>query len=212
MLAERKKAYKAKLPAIQNDSRLNKIKHFREQQSELIAEFEAGQKEFNVEIFASSEELDVLRELKNIGDKIKKIGGAADSELIEKYQLLSGITQWEIEKDIVPRTWAIKREIKDLDQSLADSDQAYMSLKQTFKNAPASFDGFEKRINERFSNLKKMRTNIKGIINDQESYIKGLALKELDLQKLRLENYNMRVKFALARLYDSLVKVEERGE
>lgn len=212
MLVERKKAYKAKLPAIQNDSRLKKIKEYRDQQSKLVAEFETGQKEFNVEILANSEELEVLHQLNTIGDNIQKIGSAADSDLIEKYMLLSGIVQWDIEKDIVPRTWAIKSEIKSLDQALADSDKAYLSLKQTFKNAPSSFAGFEKRINNRFANLKNMRANIKGIINDQENYIKGLALKELDLQKLRLENYNMRVKFALARLYDSMAIVEERGE
>lgn len=212
MLAERKKAYQQKLPGIKNDSRLKKINNYRDQQKKLVAEFESGQKDINIEKLASDEELEVLIQLKEIGAKLEKIGGAVDQELIEKYRLLQGIAQWDIEKDIVPRTWGVKRELIELDKALVESERNYASLKQTFKSAPASFDGFEKRINSRFANLKRIRSDIKSLIDDQEKYIKGLALKELDLQKLRLENYNMRAKFALARLYDSIAKSEGYSE
>jgi len=208
MLGERRKAYQQKLPGIKNDSRLKEINNYRDQQKKLVAEFESGKKDFDIEKLASDEELEVLLQLKEIGTKLEEIGGAADQELIEKYRLLRGIAQWDIEKDIVPRTWGVKRGLIELDKALVESERNYTSLKQTFKSAPASFDGFEKRINSRFSNLKRIRSDIKSLIDDQEKYIKSLALKELDLQKLRLENYNMRAKFALARLYDAIAKSE----
>jgi len=208
MLQERRKAYQSKMPSISRNTNLEKLAGLKARRQKLASELEDIVQNEKYQALGTEEEKQVFQLLDKIGTNIARGSGDVDAASKAKYRILKGVMVWQLSDEYIARRWQAQKQLKQLDQALLEAERARNSLQNTFKRAPANFDDYYARMRHDFVKVKKLKKKINSIIASQEKYIKSLALAELNRQRLRLENYNMRAKFALARLYDGMAKAE----
>jgi hypothetical protein len=211
MLQERRKLYAEKLPRIAADEQLRNIEALAKQRDTLADEIQRIENSNDVLALANEEELDHIEVLDDVSERLKGLAGQRDlSSQDEKYAFLQGVLYWQIAEDIVPRQWALKKELKGLDEALKEARAAETSLKQTWAEAPATFEGFEARIQGQMQRIDKLQRSVNTASDQHAEYINNLARSAINQQRRRLETYQLRARFAVARLYDVLAKEGEQ--
>ena len=213
MLSERRKAYFEKLPQIGNNDRLQQTTQMQEQRDKLAAEFSRIEAEQDVFALATPEELDKIA----IINRIKEQLGAPESYTQqatpeqERFRVSYGVLYWNIYDDFPARLWEVKKQLKALDEALLTSKKAKQSLIRSANRAPQYFQGFNARINTARGRINILLKQLDVTIKEQERYIQTLALLALQQGNQQMENYHIRARFGVARLYDKLMKEQEVG-
>ena len=130
------------------------------------------------------------------------------SEEKEKYNLFRGLLLWDISTDYSPRYWKVKNELNQVNKLLEITNQRLQSLKQSSKDAPRAFSGFKNRIAINEDKLNTLLKKVTRILSFQEKQIENQALTSLQQRYHQIENYHIRAKYSLARLYDRLTLPE----
>jgi hypothetical protein len=209
MLQERRQRYMQKLPQITADEHLNKIQGLAQQREAIAVEVRRIEQANDIFALANEDELEMRGILNDIDNRLKRLAGKKDTAAQrEKYAFMEGVLYWDIAKDVVPRTWTLKRELKSLDEALAEAKSQDASLKDAWSRAPMAFEGFEGRIAGQQKRIDSLRRQVNAARKEQERFIQNLALNEILGYRQRLENYQVRARFALARLYDTIAKEE----
>jgi hypothetical protein len=210
MLQERRQRYMQKLPQITADEHLNKIHGLARQRDAIAAEVSRIEQANDIYALANEDELEMRSILGDIDASLKRISGQKNLKAQqEKYAFMQGVLYWQIAQDEVPRTWTLKKELKALDEALAEARAADTSLKAAWTEAPRAFEGFEGRIIGQQNRIDRLRRQVASAKQAQERFIQTLALNEILDYRQRLENYQVRARFALARLYDTIAKEEQ---
>ncbi|MCG6887942.1 MAG: hypothetical protein LJE74_12095, partial [Proteobacteria bacterium] len=213
MLQERRRAYQQKLPEVTGDVRLKQLQRLQRERDQLAAEVTRIEEQQDMLALATDEELDTIDLLQSIKQRLDTLSGKTDtSEELAKYRLFYGIVYWEIGSDYVPRTWQLKKQLKELDQALADARAANTSLQAAWSKAPVRFEGFSSRIKGQDNRINRLQQQVQNALNEQQHIIQSLALQEVYQQRERLKAYQVRAKFAQARLYDTMSKNMEASK
>ena len=210
MLNERRDLYEQKAPQVVDSHQLRKIEQYQKQRDAFASEIERIVQSNDIIALANDDELEFLEVLDAVKSNLNNLSENQDlTEQREKYKLLRGVLYWQINNEIVPRQWRLKRGLKELDIILMEARNADNSLRKAWTGAPRSFDGFKKRIEGNTKKNEQLRNKIEQLKKQQGININKLALKELKRQNIQLEKYHSRARFSLARLYDVLGKAEK---
>lgn len=126
----------------------------------------------------------------------------------EKYQLYKGILYWQISSDFVPRLWQLKKGLKEVDQALIDARVAEASLNNAWQQALKTLDGFQSRISSQQARIDQLKKKVATRRRLQEQHIQTLALDAIRQYRHRLNSYQIRSRFAQARILDSMNKAD----
>jgi hypothetical protein len=206
MLSERRKNFEQKLPLLEqsNDFQtLAGLQRSRENYATTLEDIEGNSDYLSL---ASVDEKQQLQRLDKIALSLNKI---RDKKIIDSeadmQRLLSGILDWQISTDYAPRIWQAKKQLRELDQALAESRQRALSLRQLTDLSHARFAEFEHRIEGQDSRVKSLYQRVDKLIKRQESRINQLALSAIQQQQQHTTQLRLNARYSLARLYDSLV-------
>ena len=72
--------------------------------------------------------------------------------------------------------------------------------------APASFDGFDKRIEALRGRVTRARAEVGGAARAQEEYLAEVAVAELARRREQIVAYITQARFAVAQIYDQAVR------
>jgi tetratricopeptide (TPR) repeat protein len=207
MLKERQALYQQKLPEIDKNAPLKSIEAFQAERDTFAREVTRIEETNDVFALANDEERDMLEILGDIQHSLDKLSGQRKLKAQqEKYQLYKGILYWQISSDFVPRLWQLKKGLKDVDQALTDARAAEASLKTAWQQAPKTFEGFESRISGQQARIDQLKNKVAASRRLQEQQIQTLALDAIRQYRRRLNSYQIRSRFALARILDSMSK------
>lgn len=210
MLRERRAVYNRKLPSVTRDERLQLIRQFRQQRDRLAARVAGLEQHPDLRLLASSEEQELLDTLDDIRTALQRLAGSRDlSAQQDRYRLLQGILHWNIATDYVPRLWQLKKSLRQLDTALREAAAQHAALRATWQQAPASFAGFARRIQGQDQRIHELQRKVEAALGKQQQYIQQLALTAIKHYRQRLKSYQVRARFAQARLYDTLAKAGE---
>ena len=217
MLTERRNAYFKRLPEVASDDRLKMISRIQTQRDELAAEVTRIKKENDAFALITEDEDDLVLVLNKVKKKLDQLSKTEDmSDELEKYNLLKGILAFQLESEFVPRLWSAQNNLKELDRALEKSRKAKRSLVKAANNAPKFFQGYDQKITWSKQRIDNLLSRLGSAISKQEIYIQKLAQSGLIKRRQQLENYHVRARFGIARLYDSLIlqkdKQGEQGE
>lgn len=205
MLRERRRAYQEKLPEVTGDVRLRQLQRLRRERDVLAAEVRRIEKQQDLLALATDEELDTIELLQSLRQRLDRLKGKTDvSEEMTKYRLFYGIVYWQIATDYVPRMWQLKKNLRQLDVALAEARTANASLREAWNKAPVRFEGFARRIRGQDARVRTLQRRVQQALDEQQNIIQSLALREVYRQRDRLQTYQVRAKFAQARLYDTM--------
>ncbi|MGD8784123.1 MAG: tetratricopeptide repeat protein [Thioalkalispiraceae bacterium] len=214
MLTERRNAYYQKLPEVASDERLKSIAQIQQQRDELAAEVKRIKNENDALALVTEDEEDLLLVLNNVKKSIERLSKNEDmSAETAKYNLLKGILSFQLESEFIPRLWSAQNNLKELDRALEKSRKAKRSLVKAANNAPKFFEGYDQKITWSKQRIRNLLARLDAAIRQQENYIQKLAQAGLIKRRQQLENYHVRARFGIARLYDSLIlQKDKQGE
>lgn len=208
MLKEKRKTYKNKLSKTMDDESIDKARVLTKRSKKLSAQVAQIESKEKALALSTPKETGYLQLLSEVSKRISALEGD-DEELLElkrKFRLLKGRIQWEIEIDYPVRIWNIKKELKKLNTAVAEMNKSMGSLQASWKNAPAEFSGFDKRISNKDEHIKSLKNRIDLAVISQEKLLRRMTLEKLRLHRNQIKLYHDRALFAKARLYDSLME------
>jgi len=207
MLKERRALYQSKLPEIDKNAALKSIEAYQAERNTFAGEVSRIEETNDVFALANDEERDMLEVLGDIQHRLGSLSGQRNLKAQqEKYQLYKGILYWQISSDFVPRMWQLKKGLKDVDQALIEARATEASLKSAWQQAPKTFEGFESRISGQKTRIDRLKKKVDASRRQQEQYLQTLALDAIMQYRRRLNSYQIRSRFALARILDNMSK------
>ncbi|MEJ2362368.1 MAG: tetratricopeptide repeat protein [Gammaproteobacteria bacterium] len=206
ILSERRRAYFDKLPHIASDKKLEQITQMSAQRDKLAAELKRiGQKHDGLGL-VTADEAEQLKTLGKIKKSLEHLSNSQDmSEAREKYRIMQGVLYFRTQSEFIPRLWQSKRDLHELDQALARVRKTKRNLVRAANQAPRYFQGYDAKINNDRQRIATLLGKMDVAIRQTKSRIQHMAMQALIQRRQQLENYHVRARFGIARLYDSLV-------
>jgi hypothetical protein len=212
MLSERRKAYFTRLPQVASDERLQSISKMSEQRDKLAAKIKRIEEQNDGLALVTEDEEAQLKTLDKVKQKLQRLAKTTDllSDAQEKYRLMQGILYFRTQSDFVPRLWQSKRDLIELDRALEKTKKSKRTLIKAANDAPKFFLGYSLKIATAKSRINTLIGRLDSAIRLQEAQIQKMAIQSLTQRRQQLENYHVRARFGIARLYDSLVLEKDK--
>ena len=211
ILTERRDAYYKKLPQVAGNERLKGIADMQKKRDDLAAEIKRIQDENDGFALVTEDEEEKVLLIKKIEKKLAQLSKTEDmSDENEKLRLLKGILEFKLQSEFVPRLWNAQRELIELDRALVQTRNGKRLLVRAANQAPKFFEGYDQKIANSKVKIKALLAKLDQSIKLQEQYITRIAQDGLIKRRQILENYHVRARFGIARLYDSLILEKDK--
>jgi len=213
MLNERRNAYYKKLPEVASNERLKSISIMQDKRNKIAAEINRIKQQNDGLALVTEDEEELVLTLKNVEKKLASLSKTQDmSHEYEKFKLLKGVMEFQLQSEFVPRLWSVQNNLKQLDRAIEQSRKTKRSLVKTANNAPKFFEGYDQKIAWSKTRINNLVARLDQSIKRQELYIQKIAREGLIKRRQQLENYHVRARFGIARLYDSLIIDKDKKE
>ena len=130
-------------------------------------------------------------------------------EVRDKIKLLKGVLQWELEKEFKERLWRIRRELRETDEALVDTQRARRQVDDSMTKQPHEFRTFDDRVYGLEPRIEALKMRVEDAMAAQRVFLQVIAVGELRAQQRRLDTYTVQARFALAAIYDRATTVAE---
>jgi hypothetical protein len=129
-----------------------------------------------------------------------------------RMERLEGVLQWRIKLDYDARLTTAYEHLQELDDEIDGMNKRYRSFVRTRQAATQSYEGYAIPIQQLRTRLKSAQLKLRGVMARQGRVLEQLAINELDRRRKRLEDYQVKARFALAESYDRATKAQEKEE
>ena len=162
------------------------------------------------EYLATAEERALMDRLTKMKVALEANPGIATEDILYRMKRLSGILDWRIKSDFDHRLTKTYKNLKDLDGVIDDLNKQYRAFIRTRQAATQSYEGYTVPIQQLRTNLTETQAKLKRIMARQGRVLEQMAINELDKRRKRLEEYQIKARFALAESYDRATKQQEK--
>ncbi len=135
-----------------------------------------------------------------------------DPRLKARVKRLRGVLLWRIRSDYDQRLTDAYNNLVDLDKVIQQLKVKYNSFVRTRQAATQSYEGYTIPIRQLRTRIFSAQRKLKGIMAKQGRMLETMAINELDHRRKRLEEYQVKARFALAESYDRATKAELDAE
>ncbi len=164
------------------------------------------------EFLATSTErvaLDVIAALEEI---IKVHPEEVDQAVKARVKRLRGIVLWQIHSEYDQRLTDAYNNLIALDEIIDKLKTRYNSFVRTRQAATQSYEGYTIPIRQLRTRLFSAQRQLQGTMTKQGRLLETMAISELDRRRKRLEDYQIKARFALAESYDRATKAQLDAE
>lgn len=144
-----------------------------------------------------------LAELERAADKH---GGAAR----ERIRRLQGLLHWQVHAEYDQRLTETYRHLQQLDAVVAELKRKYDSFVRTRQAAAQSYEGYQLTRQLRVR-VREAKERVGTLMARQGHLLEAMAIHELERRARRLEEYQVKARFAMADSYDRAVKAQGDG-
>ncbi len=139
---------------------------------------------------------------KGSGEGSGEESGEKLAPLREKHRLLAGVLHWRLAQAYKPRLWALRKELRALNQALERAQDSRAALERARRAAPQGFAGFAARIDALEETLAHLQARARQTLAAHEDHLQRRLLQVLEARDQRLRAFEAQARFGLARLYD----------
>ncbi len=203
MLAERRKAYAARLPQVRALARDTGLGALQQRRDALAKELARAQAEEDAAAFADATQRELLQRMASVRALLAQRPG--DPELAgtaEQLRRVSGAMTWQLAQEFPARAWEASKALQAADAGLAQARQREQALAQAQTEEPARFSRFGTRIAELAARIRALIPRVAALKREQQGQVQELAVAELLRQKEHLAEYVTQARFAVAQLHD----------
>ena len=152
---------------------------------------------------------DVIHALEGV---IKSQPDAVSEELKHRVKRLRGILLWRVHSEYDLRLTDAYNNLIALDDIIVVLKEKYNSFVRARQTATHSYEGYEIPIRQLRTRLFAAQRKLKTVTAKQGRLLETMAVNELDLRRKKLEEYQIKARFALAESYDRATKAEVDSE
>lgn len=125
-----------------------------------------------------------------------------------RVQRLRGVLMWRVHSEYDQRLTDAYNNLVSLDEIITELKIRYHSFIRTRQAATQSYEGYTIPIRQLRTRLFAAQRKLKGVMAKQGRLIETMAISELDRRRKRLEEYQIKARFALAESYDRATKAQ----
>jgi hypothetical protein len=224
MVETRRQAFAQKLPAA--DARLATVDvaTINGRRDELQGEFEAAVRARDVAALASPKEREQLAMLDEVDAELARPAAGASSDespatwdggrwrveaaadprgdAREKARLARGVLLWKLDEAWRVRIWQTGRSLRDLNAAIYDARTRETASGRAREGAPERNAALGKRVGALSPRLDALLARVGAAKAAQAHRLADIAVRELDDQRRRLDEYSIQARYALATIYD----------
>ena len=164
------------------------------------------------EYLATSTERQALNTIKALEEIISTKPQLADAKIVRRIKRLRGVLTWRVESEYDQRLTDAYNNLVSLDKIIKKLKLRYNSFIRTRQAATQSYEGYTIPIRQLRTRIFTAQRKLKGVMAKQGRLLETMAINELDSRRKRLEEYQIKARFALAESYDRATKAEVDAE
>lgn len=164
------------------------------------------------EYLATSIERQALDNITALEEIIATRPEDVDAEVVRRVKRLRGILRWRVHSEYDQRLTDAYNNLIALDEVIKKLKSTYNSFVRTRQAATQSYEGYTIPIRQLRTRLFTAQRELKGIMAKQGRMIETMAINQLDMRRKRLEEYQIKARFALAESYDRATKAQVDAE
>jgi hypothetical protein len=155
---------------------------------------------------ATKDERITLQQLDNMQ---KSLPANADKKIRARIERLKGVVTWNIYTQYQDRFTKASKHLRELDTDVEKLHKIYNSFVRTRQAATQSYRGYNKQILQLRIKIRHSRDTVKMLMARQGHMIEVMAINELEMRRKRLEQYQVKARFAMADSYDRATKAQQ---
>ncbi len=149
--------------------------------------------------------LDVIAALEEI---IATSPALVDQQVQMRVKRLRGVLLWRIRSEYDQRLTDAYNNLVALDKVIQKLKVTYNSFIRTRQAATQSYEGYTIPIRQLRTRIFSAQRKLKGVMAKQGRMLETMAINELDRRRKRLEEYQIKARFALAESYDRATRAQ----
>ena len=160
------------------------------------------------DFLATADERILRLKLSEIEQGVKRYPPAEAAALQARINRLRGVLRWRLNTAYDQRLTEAYKHLRQLDTVIAALRVQYRSYVRTRQAASQSYEGYEDGLKRLRVRLLDAQERVKTLMARQGHMMEVMAINELELRTQRLEEYQIKARFALADSYDRAVKAQ----
>ena len=210
MLANRRQAYAERLPKIISKASGTGLPALQQRGDAVVKELARVAADSDSAALADDKQRDLLTRIDSARATLAQAGAEGEATgASERLRRASGALTWQMAQQYPARLWEATKAVTVVQIQLAEAAQRDAALAQAQRDEPARFERFAQRIKELDARIQALIPRVAGLSRDQEQFVQGLAVAELERQKERLAVYATQARFAVAQIYDRATSTKE---
>ncbi len=164
------------------------------------------------EYLATSTERQALDVIAALEEKIAINSSQVSQDVQLRVKRIRGIVTWQVRSEYDQRLTDAYNNLISLDEIIKQLKITYNSFIRTRQAATQSYEGYTIPIRQLRTRLFTAQRTLKGVMAKQGRLLETMAVNELDRRRKRLEEYQIKARFALAESYDRATKAQLEAE
>jgi hypothetical protein len=157
----------------------------------------------------TADERQLRERLAQLGEAARSDTSPAGEATRQRIERLQGLLHWDIHTTYDKRLTQAYVHLHELDADVERLNGVYRSFVRTRQAATQSYKGYDKQLVSLRRKVQDARAKVTTLMARQGSVLETLAIQELDERRKRLEEYQVKARFALAESYDRANKAQE---
>jgi len=163
------------------------------------------------DFLATVDERILLQQIAKLEDKVKK-QNITDEKILHRLARVRGAITWNIDIEYQERFTQAVEHLAELDEHVERLKQIYESFVRTRQAATQSYKGYEKGLQRLRIKIRDALGKVKVLMARQGHMIEVMAINELEQRRQRLEEYQVKARFAMAESYDRATKAKQEQQ
>ncbi len=212
IIKQRLAYYKPLLPAIDREFRRldSQIRLRLEQRDRIEQRLQTMLVAPRPDYLATAEERIISEQLAHLEERVIAHSAVVAPEIGDRIRRLRGVLGWKIYTEYDQRLTVAHKNLRDLNHVIDLLHKQYTSFVRTRQAATQSYEGYDELIRRQRLQIQTALEKTKGLMARQGQMLEIMAVNELSKRRDRLEEFQVKARFALADSYDRASKAQHR--
>jgi tetratricopeptide (TPR) repeat protein len=159
---------------------------------------------------ANAQERIISEQIAVLERKLTAGGAAVPGDVEARIRRLRGMLHWNIYTEYDRRFTEAHKHLRELNDDVDRLKGQYTAFVRTRQAATQSYDGYDDGIRRLRSRIATARERVQELMTRQGHMLEVMAVNELTVRRDRLEEFQIKARFAMADSYDRAVKAQHK--
>jgi hypothetical protein len=159
---------------------------------------------------ATAEERIISEKISGLERRLTAGDAETSEEIKAGIRRLQGVLHWHIQTEYDHRLTVAHKNLRELDQIVAQLKSQYTAFVRTRQAATQSYEGYGEVIRRQRLRIQAAQEKVRVAMARQGHMLEIMAVNELTGRRARLEEFRVKARFALADSYDRATKDQAR--